>query len=64
MRAMAIPFTAAHGATRFSLSRENDDQDVDRVIEVLPGIIEKLRAMSPYWSTATGAAAAFQPAYS
>jgi cysteine desulfurase len=64
MRAMAIPFTAAHGATRFSLSRENTEQDVDQVISVLPGIIDRLRAMSPYWSTAAGAPAAFQPAYS
>ncbi|MDR3437072.1 cysteine desulfurase NifS [Telmatospirillum sp.] len=63
MRAMDIPFTAAHGATRFSLSRVNTDADIDRVIEVLPGIIDRLRAMSPYWSAA-GAPAAFQPAYS
>jgi cysteine desulfurase len=64
MRAMKIPFTAAHGATRFSLSRDNCEQDIDRVIEVLPGIIDRLRAMSPYWSTSTGAPAAFQPAFS
>jgi cysteine desulfurase len=64
MRAMGVPFTAAHGATRFSFSRENGEQDVDRVIEALPGIIERLRAMSPYWSAATGAPAAFQPAFS
>jgi len=64
MRAMGIPFTAAHGATRFSLSRENTDADVDRVIEVMPGIIEKLRAMSPYWSAQQGGPASFAPAYS
>ncbi len=64
MRAMGIPFTAAHGATRFSLSRDNTDQDVDQVIAVLPGIIERLRAMSPYWSNETAAPANFQPAYS
>jgi len=64
MRAMGIPFTAAHGATRFSLSRDSTDADVDRVIEVMPGIIEKLRAMSPYWNTKTNAPASFEPAYS
>jgi cysteine desulfurase len=64
MRAMQIPFTAAHGATRFSFSRENSEQDVDAVIQALPGIIDRLRAMSPYWSASAGAPAAFQPAYS
>ncbi|PKU21937.1 cysteine desulfurase NifS [Telmatospirillum siberiense] len=64
MRAMNIPFTAAHGATRFSLSRDNTEEDVDRVIAVLPGIIERLRAMSPYWSSSARAPAEFQPAYS
>ncbi|HVI51299.1 MAG TPA: cysteine desulfurase NifS [Candidatus Sulfotelmatobacter sp.] len=64
MRAMGIPFTAAHGATRFSLSRDSTEADVDRVIEVMPGIISKLRAMSPYWNTKNNAPAQFQPAYS
>jgi cysteine desulfurase len=43
LRAMNVPFTAAQGAVRFSLSRENDDGDVDRVLEVMPGIVETLR---------------------
>ena len=49
MRAMDIPYTAAHGSIRFSLSRDNTKADVDRVIEVMPTIIAKLREMSPYW---------------
>ncbi|MEJ2459450.1 MAG: cysteine desulfurase NifS [Novosphingobium sp.] len=49
LRAMDMPYTAALGAIRFSLSRENGDADVDRVLEVLPGIIGKLREMSPFW---------------
>lgn len=49
MRAMNIPYTAAHGSTRFSLSRENTQAEIDRVIEVMPKIIAKLRALSPYW---------------
>lgn len=49
LRAMDIPLTAAHGAIRFSLSRDNTEADVDTVLEVLPGIVEKLRSMSPFW---------------
>ena len=50
MRAMGVPYTAAHGAIRFSFSRYNTQEDVDTVVEVLPGIIEKIRAFSPYWA--------------
>lgn len=39
LRAMNI----AHGAVRFSFSRDNDQEDVDRVLEVLPAIVERLR---------------------
>lgn len=51
LRAMGIPYTAAHGTIRFSLSRYNSREDIDRVIEVLPPIIERLRQISPYWNT-------------
>jgi cysteine desulfurase len=47
LRAMNVPFTAAQGAVRFSLSRDNDDADVDRVLEVMPGIVSKLREATP-----------------
>jgi len=46
--AMGIPPEVAHGSLRFSLGRDNNEEDIDRVIEVLPGIVEKLRAMSPF----------------
>ncbi len=49
LRAMGVPFTAAHGSIRFSLSVYNTDQDVDYVLEHLPKIISDLRAMSPFW---------------
>ena len=49
MRAMDIPFTAAHGSVRFSLSRYNTMDEVERVIEAVPPIVEKLRKLSPYW---------------
>ena len=64
LRAMDIPFTAAHGAIRFSLSRENSDRDVDRVLEVVPEVIAKLRGLSPFWSeTGASEAEAFKPVY-
>ncbi len=49
LKAMQVPFTAIHGSLRISLSRYNDDEDVDRIIEVLPEIIASLRKISPYW---------------
>jgi cysteine desulfurase len=49
LRAMKIPFTAIHGSVRFSLSRYNTEQEVDKVIEVFPGIVDSLRRLSPYW---------------
>jgi cysteine desulfurase len=49
LRAMKVPFTAAHGSIRFSLSRYNTEDDVDRILEVFPGIVANLRRLSPYW---------------
>ena len=49
MRAMDIPLTAAHGSVRFSLSRYNSMQEVERVIEAVPPIVAQLRRLSPYW---------------
>jgi cysteine desulfurase len=49
LRAMGVPFTAAHGSIRFSLSRYNTDADIDHVLEHMPKIIGRLREMSPFW---------------
>ena len=49
MRAMDIPYTAAHGTIRFSFSRYNSMSEVDEVLKVMPGIVAKLRKLSPYW---------------
>ncbi len=51
LRAMGLPYTAAHGTIRFSLSKYNTRQEVDFVIESLPPIIERLREISPYWQS-------------
>jgi len=48
MRAMGVPFTAAHGSIRFSLSRYNTEQEVDFTIEHMPAIINRLREFSPF----------------
>lgn len=45
--AMGLNHETAHGSIRFSLGRFNKEDDVDQVLSVLPGIISKLRAMSP-----------------
>ncbi|MBV1789714.1 cysteine desulfurase NifS [Marinobacterium sp. D7] len=49
MRAMGIPYTAAHGTVRFSFSRYNTMAEVERVIKEVPPIVAKLRKLSPYW---------------
>jgi len=48
LRAMGVPFTAAHGSIRFSLSRYNTEQEVDYTAEKLPAIINQLRELSPF----------------
>jgi len=52
LRAMGVPFTSIHGSVRFSLSTYNTEEDVDYVLEVLPGIVEQLRELSPFHSMA------------
>lgn len=49
LRAMGVPFTAAHGSIRFSLSVYNNEDEVDFVLDKMPGIIANLREMSPFW---------------
>ena len=48
LRAMGVPFTAAHGSIRFSLSRYNTEEEVDYTIEKLPPIVNQLRELSPF----------------
>ena len=49
LRAMGVPFTAAHGSIRFSLSIYNTEEEVDFVLEKMPPIIAELRELSPFW---------------
>jgi cysteine desulfurase len=48
LRAMNVPYTAAQGSIRFSLGRYNTEADIDTTLRVLPEVIQKLAAMSPY----------------
>ena len=48
LRAMGVPFTAAHGSIRFSLSRYNTEEEVNYTVEKIPPIIARLRELSPF----------------
>ncbi|MFW9263827.1 cysteine desulfurase NifS [Nostoc sp. CALU 546] len=48
LRAMGLPYTILHGSIRFSLSRYTTETEIDRVLEVMPPIVERLRAISPF----------------
>ena len=50
LRAMGVPYTAAHGAIRFSFSRYNTEDEVDYILKHLPPVVERLRSMSPFWN--------------
>jgi cysteine desulfurase len=52
LRAMGVPFTAAHGSVRFSLSIYNTEEEIDFIIEKLPPVIARLRELSPFWKKA------------
>lgn len=47
LTAMGIPAESAHGSLRFSLSKLNTEEEIDYVLEVLPGIVKRIREMAP-----------------
>lgn len=49
--AIGLPHEIAHGSLRLTFGEENTDSDIDYLLEVLPPIIEKLRAMSPLYES-------------
>lgn len=49
MLAIGLPHEVAHGSLRLTLGDANTDEDVDTVLDVLPGIVAKLREMSPLY---------------
>ncbi|MCD6521805.1 cysteine desulfurase NifS [Candidatus Calescamantes bacterium] len=50
LMAMGVPAVTAQGSVRFSLGKDNREEDIDYLLEVLPPIIERLRKMSPLYS--------------
>jgi cysteine desulfurase len=52
LMAMGFPHEVAHGSLRLTLGKENSEEDVEYVLEILPGIVEKLRMMSPLYNPA------------
>lgn len=57
LQALDVPFTALHGSVRFSFSRYNTEEEIDKIIEVFPRVIANLRRLSPYWDEKKGAPA-------
>ena len=49
MKAIGLPIELAKGSVRFSLGRENTEEEIDKVIEGFPKVIERLRGLSPLW---------------
>ncbi len=47
--ALGLKHEIAHGSLRLSISDETTDEDIDYIIEAVPEVVEKLRAMSPLW---------------
>ncbi len=54
LRALGLPYSLLHGSIRFSLSRFTTEKEVDRVLEVLPPVIDRLRDISPFNSDEAG----------
>ena len=52
--AMGLDHATAHGSLRLSLSNETTEEEIDRVLEVLPGIVDVLRSMSPIYNAELG----------
>lgn len=53
--AMGLVHEIAHGSLRFTLGRQNTEEDIDYVLEQLPKIVERLRMMSPLYDQAVHA---------
>jgi cysteine desulfurase len=49
LKAIGLPVELAKGSIRFSLGMDNTAEDIDQVIEILPGIVQRLRDISPLW---------------
>lgn len=48
--AIGLPHKIAHGSLRLTLGRDNTEEDVNYILEILPDIVSKLREMSPLFA--------------
>ena len=48
--AIGLPHEFSHGSLRFSLGRYTRESDIDAVLETLPQVVGRLRAMSPLYA--------------
>jgi cysteine desulfurase len=49
LTSMGVPVEVCHGSLLMTIGRANTEEDIDYVLEVLPGIVQRLRDMSPMW---------------
>src|SRR5581483_1967154 len=47
LKAMGLPIALAQGSLRLSLGKSNDEDQIDRTLEALPGAVERLRSVLP-----------------
>ncbi|MBR3289590.1 MAG: cysteine desulfurase NifS [Clostridia bacterium] len=47
--AIGLPHAVAHGSLRLTLSEETTDEDIDHILQAVPQVVDRLRAMSPLW---------------
>lgn len=50
--AVGVPHEKAHGSIRMTLGIQTTEEDIDKVLEVMPGIVKRMRSMSPLWEEA------------
>jgi cysteine desulfurase len=55
LKAMGVSIERAHGSLRLTTGRDNTEEDMQRVVQVLPGIVERLKTMSPLAGAGAGA---------
>jgi cysteine desulfurase len=56
LTAMGIPEDLARGSLRLSVGKDNTMEEIDHLLDILPGIVAKLRALSPTWREREAAA--------
>ncbi len=52
LMAIGLPHETAHGSLRLTMDRDNTEEEIDFILEKLPGIVQRLRDMSPVYEDA------------